>query len=303
MRTVLLSGTSGFVGRFFLNLFMAREKDVKLVLITSNPIDGMVSISREEIAKRKQIFEERGIESIDELILIGAFSPKNRKEENDRQGACSNIIEMQNLLSSLPNIPKRIFYCSTTGVYDEGTEVVSEDSLIAPQNLYAHSKYFCENMLRSYVSENDCKLYIARFGSIYGPGEKASNQSLIKFFIDKIRNDEEISVYGNGTLRRSYIYVQDVCNLLYEYYCMKDGPEIINFASDYTYSVQEIILLLQEVIGKKVKVKYVQDNYVVARLSRYDNTKRKQYFRLQETELKSGLQSTYLYWENEDCIR
>lgn len=294
MKTVLMTGASGFIGCHFLKYLKMKYKDARIILITSKSIKGFTCVTR-GVDEYSKAFLDKGIDEINEVVMIGAFAPSNLAEENSIQGACSNLSEVEKILYSLPSIPQKILYCSTTGVYDENADIISERSQINPHNLYTLSKFFCEKIIEEYSREHGCECRIARFGSVYGPGEREDRQSLIQTFVRRAIDKEAITVLDNGMGQRNYVYVCDVCRWLFEYLTLKEAPGIINFASDTSFTIKQILEYLDEISQNDLILKFISDPSVSKRNSSYDNSLRISFLGDEETDFKEGLRNVYNY--------
>ena len=294
MKTVLMTGASGFIGHHFLKYLKMKYKDARIVLITSKSIDGFTCIAR-GVDEYSKVFLDKGIAEINEVVMLGAFAPSNLAEENNIQGAYSNISEVEKILYSLPSIPQKILYCSTTGVYDENADIISERSPINPRNLYTLSKYFCEKIIEEYSREHGCECRIARFGSVYGPGEREDRQSLIQTFVRRAIDKETITVLDNGICQRNYVYVCDICRWLFEYLSLKEAPMVVNFASDTSFSVKQILEYIDEISQNDLILKFISDSSANKRISSYDNSLRISFIGAEEMDFKEGLRNIYNY--------
>ena len=81
---------------------------------------------------------------------------------------------------------------------------------ISKMELFGAIKYFCESMVKSYADKYGLRYVIFRFGSAYGPSEKCSN--VIRTFIQMAQNGEPIEIWGKGTRRNQYTFVEDIAN-------------------------------------------------------------------------------------------
>jgi len=109
----------------------------------------------------------------DLVFHIGAFTPKSGAEGNDHEKSTSNIYFTQSLLNALHNQCKKIIFLSTLDVYSSKEEIITEESIISPISLYAHSKYYCEKLIEAWANLHSCAYQILRIGHIYGPGEES----------------------------------------------------------------------------------------------------------------------------------
>ena len=147
-----------------------------------------------------------------------------------------------------------IILASTSSIYgDTGNNFATEnkDELNEPPSIYAATKSFGETLVKNVLSENEKKIKIARFFTVYGPYGRP-DMSILRF-IHWILTGKEVIIYGNGEQRRSFTYVEDIIdglNKLKNY----EKSDTFNFGSDTTWSLIEIINKIETSLGKKANL-------------------------------------------------
>lgn len=296
MKNILLTGASGFVGRTLINFLEKEECNIILLTSKENSNEHLehTCICHNDYNFTKDIFFEAGINKIDIVIHLGAFTPKGHKEMNNVDGNLSTIVNTKALLKNLPNYPDKFIYCSTVSVYGGRSSEISEMSIPQPDTLYGISKLFCEKMITEWGIENGVLVGIVRFGSLYGEKENLNN--LIPFMIKKTINGEKITIFSDGSEKRSYLYVEDCCRYLCKYTLHMDVTETINFVSSKTYSINDILSYIASVEKKELMIEYLNhrngeddESYNVERLQTI--------LGLEETDIRVGIGREYKYWE------
>jgi nucleoside-diphosphate-sugar epimerase len=137
----------------------------------------------------------------------------------------SNLIN-QNLIRSVLSIDKKphIFYSSSACVYNENKQSTKEDVYLKeedawpaqPDLLYGLEKSFSEKLYEYLNKEFGVPITIARFHNVYGPGgvydggkEKAPAASIRKAIEFKNGKIDKIKIWGDGTIKRSFMYIDD----------------------------------------------------------------------------------------------
>jgi len=157
-------------------------------------------------------------------------------------------------LSSSSNV-KRIFFSSSSEVYGEPVEMPqNEDTTPLNSKLpYAIVKNIGEAYCRSYFYEYGLKYTIFRFFNTFGP--KQSPDFVMSKFIRQALNNEDITIYGDGSQTRTFCYVDD--NILA---CMTAFEEerfvndVINVGNDKETSILELAKLIIEETKSKSKI-------------------------------------------------
>lgn len=123
-----------------------------------------------------------------------------------------------------------------------------EDSLCAPLSNYGVTKLAAENLCRKYALANGANVSITRFSSVYGPRR---TEGPVNIFIKQALKGGPITVFGDGSHTRDYVYVDDVIKGLY--LVMEKGKtETYNLASGKETSVNEIAEIISGLTGAKI---------------------------------------------------
>lgn len=128
---------------------------------------------------------------------------------------------------------------------------ISEEDKVKSNNPYAHSKYLTEELCRFYSEYYNVKITIARPFNIYGRNQK--DMFLIPYIIKQVLNDDVIKVKDLFP-KRDYIYLEDLVNGLVKTLDNNKQFSIYNFGSGKELSVQEIIDIVQKVVGTNKKI-------------------------------------------------
>lgn len=169
----------------------------------------------------------------------------------------NNILEAMRL-----NNVKKLLYASGSGVYgDTGFLEVAEDySPMLPISAYGASKLACEALICSYCHMFDINAAAFRFANVVGPHQ---THGVGYDFIKKLMsNNKQLTILGNGTQSKSYIFVSDVLSAmrLVESKNLK-GFSYFNVATLDCLTVSEIADIVIEAMGlKDVKCLYTGGN-------------------------------------------
>ena len=121
-----------------------------------------------------------------------------------------NTIATFNVLEAMrPNGIRGIRYSSTGSVYGEAAVIPTPEDAPFPiqTSLYAASKVAGENMIQAYCEGYKFEGYIFRFVSILG--ERYTHGHVFDFYKQLLEHPDHLRVLGDGTQRKSYLYVQD----------------------------------------------------------------------------------------------
>ena len=181
----------------------------------------------------------------------------------------SNVIDFFNFLEcfkkySKKNPKTKLIHISTDEVYGDVLRGRSrENDSYLPSSPYAASKAASDHLLRSYVRTYKIPAIITNCSNNYGP--KQHPEKLIPKIIFNITKNRKLPLYGNGKNSREWIYVKDHCAALIKVFKKGKIGEFYNIGSNKNLTNIKIIKSLLKIaktkiiIGKNVRIKYVQD--------------------------------------------
>ncbi len=160
-----------------------------------------------------------------------------------------------------------LVFASTSSVYNGVKPPQREDAEIKPLDLYSETRLYMERISTLHARLYGMRIAGMRYFSVYGPGEKAKKQyaNLISQFLWAMRKGEAPVIYGDGSQTRDFTYVEDVvgANLLAAERIR--GFEPLNIGTGKTYTINQMVGMLNRALGKDIKPKYVENpikNYV-----------------------------------------
>jgi len=182
----------------------------------------------------------------------------------------TNVCGSINLLNAMHKHGVRdIIFSSSCTVYGDHTDLISEESLKAPINPYAKSKYFTEQMIKDYAYAYSIHYMILRYFNAAGveidAGLRKSSHSF-SFLIPRIMRsilqlEQPLEIFGydypttDGTCIRDYIHVKDLARahvLAVNHLQAEKINAELNLGTGKGYSVLEIIHEIERLTGKKV---------------------------------------------------
>lgn len=157
------------------------------------------------------------------------------------------------------------FYTSTSEVYGNPPKeaVPTPESYfgyvnpVGPRSCYDEAKRAGEAIIKAYELEYNLKTKIVRIFNTSGPRIRYGPEygRVIPNFINQALNDEEITVFGDGSQTRSFIYVVDeIEGILKMVYKDQAIGEVINLGSDQEFTVLELAKLIIELTSSNSKI-------------------------------------------------
>ena len=261
-RSVLITGGAGFIGSHLVdkllgegewnvtvvddfNDFYAPEiKRANVAPHLGQPNYALVEADIRDSAALKNVFDERSFDVIVHLAARAGVRPSLREP---KLYAETNINGTLNLLELARDHEIRQFvFGSSSSVYgvNEKVPFAEDDPIFNPISPYAATKAAGELICHAYSHLYDIRCVCLRFFTVYGARQRPD--LAIHKFSRMITDGKPIPVFGDGTTRRDYTYVDDIIQgvrAAMDY----DGAnyEILNLGESQTVELRELIGLLE----------------------------------------------------------
>jgi UDP-glucose 4-epimerase len=181
----------------------------------------------------------------------------------DPLGVLEDIQGIKNILklSYLYKV-KKLMYSSSSEVYGEPVEIPErEDGHVNAKLPYAVVKLVGENFLRAYYQKLGLKTCAMRFFNVYGPRQDSSSYGFVTgIFIKQALKGDSLTVFGDGTQTRDFVYVEDNVNmsLLALLSDATDG-EVINLGNGGPVTIADLAQRVINISDKKeLKINFIQ---------------------------------------------
>ena len=229
--------------------------------------------------------------------------------ENNKADCMLSVLINTNLLrASLVHKIKKYFFSSSACVYN-GTKqekifiegLKESDAYPAePEDGYGWEKLFSERMCRHFTEDFGLETRVIRYHNVYGPlgtydggRDKAPAALSRKIALAKMNNEKEIEVWGDGKQTRSFMYIDD-CLIGTKKLFLSDQSQVFNIGSEEQVSINQMIDLIEDIAGHKVKRNYLLDKPLGVRGRSSDNSLIREKISWDtEITLKKGLEKTY----------
>jgi dTDP-glucose 4,6-dehydratase len=312
-KKVLVTGASGFIGSHLTERLLKEGADVSAFLKhnSSNNL-GMLS----ELQDNKEIQVYRGdlknhdsvrkaVSGKEVIFHLGALISIPHSYTDPREYAETNVIGTLNILQAAREEGiERTVLTSTSEVY--GTAIytpINEEHPLQAQSPYSASKISADKFAESFNLSYGLPVSIMRPFNTYGP--RQSMRAIIPTIIFQALTQEYIKL-GNLSPKRDFTYVSDTVDGFIKI-AESDSDKIIgkatNVGSGETISIGEITFLIEELIGKKLRIESDSDK-IRPKTSEVgvllcDNSKARELIGWRpQVPLKSGLERTIEYIES-----
>ena len=227
METILITGSSGFIGSNLAKRILNDNKDIKVVGLDNMNDYYDVAIKEyrlNELLKyenytfiKGDLADKELIDSLfekyhfDIVVNLAAQAGVRYSITNPDAYIQSNIIGFYNILEACRYNPvKHLVYASSSSVYGSNSKVPysTEDKVDNPVSLYAATKKSNELMAHAYSKLYNIPSTGLRFFTVYGP---AGRPDMAYFgFTNKLVNNEKIKIFNYGNCKRDFTYIDDI---------------------------------------------------------------------------------------------
>ncbi|RZD43643.1 MAG: NAD-dependent dehydratase, partial [Thaumarchaeota archaeon] len=169
-----------------------------------------------------------------------------------------NVNGTRNVLAACErNNIKKIIAASSAAVYGEGSPDVklTEKSETNPISPYGESKLKMEQEIIKFALKYNINYVILRFFNIYGAGQSKEYAGVISKFIERVRQDKPLEIFGNGLQTRDFVAIKDVINSIHNA-ISHDKSGTYNIASGKVVTIKELAELVLSISGKELEIKY-----------------------------------------------
>jgi UDP-glucuronate 4-epimerase len=196
---------------------------------------------------------ERAAEAYDVIVHLAAKAGVRPSILNPDEYLETNVKGTQNMLNFARHCGvKQFIFASSSSVYGVNERVPwsETDHVLLPISPYAGTKVSGELMGHVYAHLFGLRFVALRFFTVYGPRQRPD--LAIHKFARQMLKGSPITVFGNGSTRRDYTYVDDIIRGIISAMHYNDTPyEVINLGNNRTVSLMEMISTLEDALGKK----------------------------------------------------
>lgn len=284
-KKVLILGGTGFIG-INLTYYLLEKSESEITIFGRNCLGNFTDLQNNKRIK----------------IITGIFSPNYNYEElvdghdvvyhlisttvpstsncNISKEIVDNIESTTVLLDAcIKNHVNKIIFISSGGtVYGITKELkISENMSTNPITSYGLQKLAIEKLLYLYEYIYGFDYRVIRLSNPYGPFQKVDGvQGVVSNFVYNALKQNELVVFGDGSVIRDYLYIDDAINAITKIADSKSKDKIYNVGSGQGLSINDIISNIEQVFGYKVRVTYKKGRKVdvpvnILDISRYES--------------------------------
>ena len=258
----LVIGGSGFIGRNIIEVLNQKKYYTVSYDIAEKNNNANEHINGDMLDLEKL---SKAMNDIDYVFNLAAVTSPPEFEDIDSKGYEINIMGTYNILkSAYKNNVKRVILASSSAIYGNIKIPTTEDMITnSHPNLYAVTKYTNEITARSFSLLRHLDSVYLRYFNTYGSGEnnKGAYSSIFHKFIDNLRHGETPLIFGDGTQKRDFIYVED--NARASILAMENGKpgEAYNIGTGVSTDFNKIYSIIKDEMHSDIEAKHVKNPF------------------------------------------
>jgi UDP-glucuronate 4-epimerase len=269
---ILVTGGAGFIGSHlserllreghrvivldnFDDFYDPRRKRKNLAPLLKNPGFRLYEGDLRDEAYLKNVFSAETIEIVAHLAARAGVRPSIQFPALYTD---VNIRGTFNLLEACRHHGVgRLVFASSSSVYGNNPKVpFSEaDNVDNPISPYAATKKAGELICYTYHHLYGMDIACLRYFTVYGPRQRP--EMAIHQFTRLIHQGKKLSLFGDGSSRRDYTYIEDAVEGTMNALLRKHGYRIYNIGESQTTSLRELVRLIEDLVGKKAVTEYL----------------------------------------------
>lgn len=310
---ILLLGAAGFIGTN-LTIKLAEEQHNLVTLVDRN-VSYFTSVKAKGFTNIKYIENNLNVNSdfgnivANQDIVYHLISTTIPATSNKHvlQEIIVNVVFAANLLDACVNngVKKIVFISSGGTVYGkEANCPLKEETPTKPISSYGVQKVTIEKLLYLYRYINGLDYRIIRLANPYGPYQRPNGVlGAVSTFTYKALKNEKIIVYGDGSVIRDFIYIEDAVKAILNIVNGENIHRTFNLGCGYGTSIEEVLNTIRKALGLDMDIEYtparpidVPVNYLD--ISRYEEA----YGKLNPTSLEEGIKKTAQFMKKQGMI-
>lgn len=269
MKKILVTGAGGFIGHWMGRYLKEKGYWVRGVDIEAPHFSNVSEFDEfwQDCDLRKEAYAMRACEGIDSVYHFAAMNGSIEMTTNNKAELVHNnaLINLNMAEASYKNTVKKVLFSSSACVYPiqyQSTDLVhalkEEDVDPAhPDTEYGWEKLFSEHVWRSYFEDRGIQIAIPRFINVFGTEglidtlRSKAPMALTKKVITA-GNGGIVRIWGDGEQKRTFCYITDLLDGIYT--LMESHiTEPINLGSDHLVSINELVDMIADIEGIRVK--------------------------------------------------
>jgi len=309
-RKILITGVAGFIGSNLARYLDGHERragasEAFEIIGLDNLSYGLrehvpASVEFHEVdVRNREIFPL--FSGVDSVFHLAAKNCISDCQADPVETADINVTGTTNVLEAARRAGvRKLVYAESSALYEGSRRLPTPEEESGPESFYAVSKAASRQFAEAYRRYYGVTSTALRYFCVYGPVQdyRRTIPPVMSAFIIKLLRGERPIIYGTGTKRRDFVYVDDVNE--FHLRCLTDSRTdhgTFNLGSGTNHSVLEIYAFIADLLGSKVEPLHKPDLPGEAEVTLADISRARALGWEPRTDLKAGL------WRSIEYIR
>lgn len=257
---ILTLGGNGFIGSHFVSQAVAAGHEVSVLSRRESPANKHTRPFRHLRGDLNELFEHpewlRGVDA----ICHAAWStvPKTAAADTlgDIQTNVVGLVKLLDMIERVSSIRQLLFLSSGGAVYGSvnSEKPIPESHILEPISAYGIGKLAAEKYCGLFSKANGLSTTIIRPSNPYGEGQLSLGLlGVVSTFVHHAKNDSAAHLYGDGTIVRDFLHVEDLAGLMLVA-LEKNIPGIYNCGHGKGFSLAQVIESVEKASGRRLKL-------------------------------------------------
>jgi len=305
---ILITGGTGFIGNHLCRKLLLEGNEI---FCLDNNFTGSINNVEDCITNIHFQFIEHDIINpitidikIDQIYHLACPASPKAYQFDPIKTLKTNFIGTLNVLEFAKKNNSTILFTSTSEVYGDPTinpqieEYWGNVNPIGIRSCYDEGKRVAETLMIEYKKKNNLDIKIARLFNTYGPKMNKDDGRVVSNFINQMLENKDITIYGDGSQTRSFCYIDDTLNGIYNLMNSNiTGP--INIGNPNEISIKLLSNVLLALIKTNSKITFTDLPLDDPHVRKPDISKAIQLLNWRPVvKLEEGLKKTIIYFEN-----
>jgi len=263
---IVVTGGAGFVGKAIVDSLLESGEKVTIFDNFSNSSKAEIqsllkkgaSLAEGDIRNYEVL--ERSLSQCNTVIHLAAQIDVQKSIINPKENYEINVEGTNNLLKACfkKNV-KNIIAASSAAVYGTPNELpLTESSQTIPLSPYGESKLKMEQQITDFSNKHILNSISLRFFNIFGKGQTDAYAGVITKFMKNIEEDKPLTIFGDGSNTRDFIFIDDVVNSIKRAIEKIEGKKGVcyNIATGNHSTILQLAEIMISISGKKLEIKF-----------------------------------------------
>jgi UDP-glucuronate decarboxylase len=262
-KRILVTGGAGFLGSHLCDRLVEQGNDVlcldNFYTGTKDNISHLAGKSNFELIRHDLV--EPILLEVDEIYNLACPASPVHYQHNPVKTVKTSVMGAIHMLGLAKRVHAKILQASTSEVYGDPAVHPQKEAYwgnvntIGPRSCYDEGKRCAETLFFDYYRQNNVNIRVVRIFNTYGPRMHPNDGRVVSNFFVQALNNEDITVFGDGSQTRSFCYVDDLIDGII---LMMNGPDTfpgpVNLGNPGEFTIRELAEKIIDLTGSKSKI-------------------------------------------------